>query len=432
MKLKPVGEIRDPVHGYVRMTEVERELIDSPFIQRLRRVHQLAGSYLVYPGAVHTRFEHVVGAMHVAGKISESLAAESEINDDQMQEIRLAALLHDTGHGPFSHTYEEVLAEVGDTTHEDISQRVVTETSIKDTLEGNGFSSRRISKLCVGRETKSPFMNEIIAGGLSADIMDYLPRDSYFTGVEYGRVDVQRIIDSLHVADGHLALDDAAAYAFEAMLIARYQMFKTVYFHRTVRAAELMLVHSMQLADEALGLTDLSDLDSYLELTDEIVLHRLSTLKATSRKLRDARGLALDFQNRRLVKCVYERLVQRKDRVIGQLFANGRVRRQVTLRLADSAKVDPSSIYVDVPTTPSVPNTYSKEALTSVKFLKMEGRARTEKTVPLTDLPLVGSIGGFMNMLRVYTKAEDRLAVETAATNLFKGQEFPADAPTRA
>ena len=106
MKPHPVAEIRDPVHGYVRMTAVEKELIDSPFIQRLRRIHQLAGSYLVYPGATHTRFEHVIGTMHVAGQIAESLVRTSQLDADEVQEVRIAALLHDVGHGPFSHMYE--------------------------------------------------------------------------------------------------------------------------------------------------------------------------------------------------------------------------------------------------------------------------------------------------------------------------------------
>src|SRR3989449_2739310 len=223
--LKPIAEIRDPVHGYVKITEVERDLIDSPFIQRLRRIHQLAGAYLVYPGAVHSRFEHVIGTMNVAGMIAESLSKRIGIDNDEIQEVRLAALLHDAGHGPFSHMYEEVLTEKTDITHEDISQRVILETSIKEILEKHGFSPKKMSELCVGKQTtKPPYMNEIIAGGHSADIMDYLLRDSYFTGVEYGRVDIYRVIDSLYVVENHLALDNAALYAFEALLIARYDV----------------------------------------------------------------------------------------------------------------------------------------------------------------------------------------------------------------
>ncbi len=426
--MRLVAEIRDPVHGYIRMTEVERDLVDSPFVQRLRRVHQLAGSYLVYPGAVHTRFEHVVGAMHVAGQIAESLVRKSDLDADQVQEIRIAALLHDVGHGPFSHMFEEVLAEKTGITHEDISQRIIMETSIGDILDRNGFSPRRMSSFAVGRQgNRAPYMNEIIAGGLSADMMDYLPRDSYFTGVEYGKADVQRVIDSLHVAEGHLVIDDAALNAFEALLLARYLMFRAVYFHRTVRAAELMLVHSMKLADEVLGLTDLSDLDTYLELTDEVVLQNLSTLKATAPGLMEARRLALDFRNRKLVKCAFERLVQRKDRVVDQLFANEKIRKRTTLEIAELAKVNPIYIYLDVPTTPSVPNTYSRESLTSVRLLRVEGKKRVMKMVPLSELPLVGSIAGFMDVLRIYTTAENRHAVERATAQLFKDQSFVND-----
>jgi len=423
--LKPVAEIRDPVHGYIKVTEVERDLIDSPFVQRLRRIHQLAGSYLVFPGAVHTRFEHVIGTMHLAGEVAESLALGSDLATDQVQEIRIAALLHDIGHGPFSHMYEEVLSEKSGTTHEDISQRIVRETSVADILQKHGFSSKQMSTLAVGKQSSGPrFMNEIIAGGLSADIMDYLLRDSYFTGVEYGKVDIQRIVDSLRTAEGHLVLDDAALHAFEALLLARYQMFKAVYFHRTVRAAELMLVHSMKLADDALGLTDLADLDRYLELTDEVVLHQLASLNQSSMELKEARKLAVGFLNRRLVKCVFERLVQRRDRVVEQLFDKGRLRDQVVSDLAERADVDRIHVFLDVPTTPSVPYTSSREALTRIRVFRGEGKKSLVAAIPISELPLVGSIAGFMDVIRVYTTQEHRKAVERATAGLFGDENY--------
>ena len=425
LRLRPVAEIRDPVHGYVRVTEVERELIDSPFLQRLRRVHQLAGSYLVYPGAVHTRFEHVVGTMHLAGDMAKSLAAGSGADRDQIQEIRLAALLHDVGHGPFSHMYEEVLAETSETTHEDISQRIILETSVRDILERHGFSPKQMASLAVGRQSKRPgFVNEIIAGGLSADIMDYLLRDSYFTGVEYGRVDIHRVMDSLHVVGGRLVLDEAAIDAFEAMLLARYQMFKAVYFHRTVRAAELMLVQSMKLADRALGLTDISDIERYLGLTDEVVLHKLSTLPKSSSELKEARRLAVDFLNRRLVKCVYEKTVQRRDRVVEQLFLKSHMRDQVVADLAEKAKVDRMRVYLDVPTTPSVPYTYTREALTHIRVLRRHEKRVAAEALPIGELPLAGSIAGFMDVIRVYTSPEHRGAVEKATRRIFGDEGY--------
>jgi HD superfamily phosphohydrolase len=420
LTLRPVAEIRDPVHGYIRVTEAERDVIDTPFVQRLRRIHQLAGAYMVYPGAVHTRFDHVTGAMHVAGELADALSLWLDLPQDSVQEIRLAALLHDVGHGPFSHTFEEVLADRTSTTHEDISQRIIRETSVGDMLSRHGFSPKKMSDFAVGKQsTKLPFMNEIIAGGLSADIMDYLLRDSYFTGVEYGKVDVQRVIDSLRVADKHLAVDNAGLYAFEALLLARYEMFKAVYFHRTVRAAELMLVYSMKLAEESLHLTDLSNIGDYLEMTDERVLHDLVSLDPVDSERKEAKQLALGFRDRRLVKCVFEQLVQRRDRVVEQLFERSRMREQVVLDIAERAKVDRNHIYLDVPTTPSVPYTSARQAPTSIKVVYGEGKSRKHRNVPLTELPLVGSIAGYMDILRIYTTAENRSAVEKATAHLF-------------
>jgi HD superfamily phosphohydrolase len=420
-----VAEIRDPVHGYIKVTEAERDVIDTPFVQRLRRIHQLAGAYLVYPGAVHTRFDHVSGAMHVAGQVAEALSLWVDLTPDLIQEIRLAALLHDVGHGPFSHTFEEVLAGKTNTTHEDISQRIIRETPIRDMLNKHGFSPRKMSDFAVGKHsTKPPFMNEIIAGGLSADIMDYLLRDSYFTGVEYGKVDVQRVIDSLRVAEKHLAVDNAGLYAFEALLLARYQMFKAVYFHRTVRAAELMLVNSMKLAESSLHLTDLSDIDNYLEMTDERILHDLVSLDPADSELKEARQLAIGYRDRRLVKCVFEQLVQRKDRVVEQLFERSRMREQVVFDIAERANVDKNHIYLDVPTTPSVPYTSAREAPTSIKVVYGEGKNTKHREVPLSELPLVGSIAGYMDILRIYTTAENRVAVEKATAHLFSDDGY--------
>jgi hypothetical protein len=292
-------------------------------------------------------------------------------------------------------------------------------------LSRHGFSAKKMSAFAVGKQaSKQPFMNEIIAGGLSADIMDYLLRDSYFTGVEYGQVDVQRVVDSLRVADRHLAVHNAGLYAFEAVLLARYEMFKSVYFHRTVRAAELMLVNSMKLADEALHLTDLSNIDDYLEMTDERILHDLVSLEPENSDQKQAKRLALDFRDRRLVKCVFEQVLQRRDRIVEQLFERSRMREQAALDIAERAKVDKMHIYIDVPTTPSVPYTSAREAPTSIKVIYGEGRKTHHRNLPLNELPLVGSIAGFMDILRIYTTAANRAAVERATAHLFSDGSY--------
>jgi HD superfamily phosphohydrolase len=201
-------------------------------------------------------------------------------------------------------------------------------------------------------------------------------------------------------------------------------MFKAVYFHRTVRAAELMLVYSMKLAEASLHLTDLSDIDNYLELTDERILHDLVSLDPVDSDRKEAKQLAVNFRDRRLVKCVFEQLVQRKDRVVEQLFERSRMREQLALDIAEKAKVDRNHIYIDVPTTPSVPYISAREAPTSIKVVYGEGKSLKHRNVPLNELPLVGSIAGYMDILRIYTTSENRAAVEKATAHLFSDGGF--------
>src|ERR687887_1755974 len=251
-----VGEITDPIHKYISFSQVEKEVIDSPAFQRLRRIRQLAGAHLVYPSAQHSRFEHSLGAMHVAGLAGESLLSKGYIDyAEVIQDLRLAALLHDIGHGPFSHLFEEVLEYRCNTSHEELGKKIIMQTEISDILERYGSSAHQICRLSFG-QPKMNFMNEIISGGLSADIMDYLPRDGLFTGAEYAKVDYHRLTSSLEVSKNRLALNRSALNSLESMLISRYEMFKAVYFHKTVRAAEVMLLRAMIAADEALRISD--------------------------------------------------------------------------------------------------------------------------------------------------------------------------------
>jgi len=147
-------------------------------------------------------------------------------------------------------------------------------------------------------------------------------------------------------------------------------------------------------------------------------------LSPSTPELKEAKRLALDFRNRNLVKCVFERLVQRKDQLVSNLFAKERVREQLTAELAEAAGVDRMHVFLDAPTTPSVPYTSSREAFTSVRLVQTKGGRRVVKSVPLNELPLVGSIAGFMDVLRIYTTAENRRAVERATVEMFKDKSF--------
>jgi uncharacterized protein len=398
------GEITDPVHRYIRFSQVEREIFDSEAFQRLRRIRQLAGAHLVYPSAQHSRFEHSLGAMHIAGYAGETLLAKGYIHDeDNVQELRLAALLHDIGHGPFSHLFEEVLEAKSKTSHEDMSQLIISKSEIRDILQRNGYSAADICKLSVG-ESKFKFFNEIIVGVLSADLMDYLLRDGFFTGAEYGKIDYHRLVSSFEVvSNGHLAINRSALYSFESMLISRYEMFKAVYFHKTVRSAEVMLLHSMTIANDQLNLTDTS-LGNYLNLTDESTLDRICSLK-NGNKI--AIKLATDYRARRLLKCVYEKFLYKRDKLYRK-----KMDRQALYNLASeivkTARVKENSVFVDASRAPSMPLAPNKKEINAILLVGKE----QEYEAPVSEIPLINSITGFLDMLRIYTIAENRDAVE--------------------
>ena len=411
------AEIRDPVHGYIFATELEQKIIDTETVQRLRRIRQLAGCHLVYPGGQHSRFEHVIGAMYLAGKVGAVLESREEISFSQEKTclLRLAALLHDVGHGPFSHMFEEVMAERTQFTHEDMTRNIILKSEIGDILDRFGMPKRELSELAIAKsKDRARYLNDVIGGGLSVDIMDYLLRDSYFTGVEYGKVDVMRIINSFEVVQNKLAIRQAALFAFEALMIARYEMFRAVYFHRTVRAAELMLIKSMLLADKELHLTDLT-LKKYLAMTDEVTLHRIRTMKTGSDpELRKAKLLADDYFRRRLLKCVFEQTFQRKDKFLNSIFTQKNFRAQLAQDIAESASVEEDDIYVDVPVTPSVPISSGREAFEGLTVVQTMGKAKESFNWSVEDLPLVSTIAGFMDIMRVYTQENNRHKVEEA------------------
>jgi uncharacterized protein len=421
------AEIRDPIHGYIYANSLEREIIDTETFQRLRRIRQLAGCHLVYPGGQHSRFEHVIGAMHLAGEVGGVLESKRVgFSKREAEELRIAALLHDIGHGPFSHMFEEVMAERTSFTHEDMTQKIILRSEIGDILEKGGVSKKGMSDLAIGKSLMMKrYLNDVIGGGLSVDIMDYLLRDSYFTGVEYGKVDVQRIINSFDVVRDRLAIGQAALFAFEALMIARYEMFRAVYFHRTVRAAELMLVKSMVLADKELHLTDLS-LPNYLSLTDEVTLNRIRNLKESrDTELRKAKTLADDYSRRRLLKCVFERTVQRKDKLMTSIFNQKSFRDNLANEIAKSAGIDADDVYVDVPTAPSVPVSSTRESMKDITLVRSREGSRIDSyELNIEEMPLISTIAGYMDVMRVYTSPQHREKVSKAVGKVLGREGF--------
>jgi len=411
--MKFAGEITDPVHRYIRFTDVERDLLDTAEFQRLRRIKQLSGAHLVYPSAQHSRFEHSLGTMHVAGYAGETLLAKGYLsNEESIQELRLAALLHDIGHGPFSHLFEEILGAKYEQSHEDFGKKIIFNTEISDILKRHGYNSKSVCKLSFG-ESKIKFFNEIIAGALSADIMDYLPRDGLFTGAEYGKIDYHRIISSFEVvSNAHLAINRSALYSFESMLISRYEMFKAVYFHKTVRSAEVMLLHSMRLADDQLNLTNTS-LENYLNLTDDSTLEKIQSLDKSNEV---AVRLVTDYRNRKLLKCVYEKFLHKDSYIFRKM--DRQALDNLASQIAESARVQKNSVFVDASRASSMPLTPTKKEISSILLIDKERAYET----PISEIPLIDSVTGFLDMVRVYTTLKNREVVERSVKRVL-GEE---------
>ncbi|CDI06730.1 HD domain-containing protein [Candidatus Nitrosotenuis uzonensis] len=407
-----VLDIIDPIHDFIRVYETELKIIDSPIFQRLRRIRQLSGAHLTYPSAQHSRFEHSLGVMHVAGQAASALKENGFLDSDQVADIRLAALLHDIGHGPFSHLFEEVLQEKKKISHEDLGRRLILDSEIGDILSKSGFNKKLIVKLAFG-DPRYRFVNEIISGSLSADMMDYLQRDGYFTGAEHAKIDHKRIIQSLDVYKSRLALDRSALYSFESMILSRYQMFKAVYFHKTVRSAEVMMLEAIRLADKSVGFTSL-DLDEYVKLTDEFVVSKILSLPENNENLRRAKKLAQDYQNRRLFKCVFERIMTQKDLKSKEPLRD---------KIANKSKINKNDVFVDTSTTSSLPLTPSKEKTKSITLIAKDSGKSIAKEIPFSKIPVVASMAESMNILRVYTTAQYRKKVEIAANSILGGQK---------
>ncbi|MEM0372109.1 MAG: HD domain-containing protein [Ignisphaera sp.] len=238
-----VKRIYDEVHGYIELSDIELDIVNTSIFQRLRYVKQLATAWYVYPGATHTRFSHSLGAMHIAGLIASKFYRLGYIYDvDDIQLLRLAALLHDVGHTPFSHAIEPFYRHRLNINHEDISRVIISESSeLRDVLSKHGFDYREIIALLEGRY-KEPLYNQLLSSDIDIDRMDYLIRDALHTGVTYGMIDIHRIIATITVdGDGNIAILDKGIDSIDNFYLARMHMYRAVYYHKTLVGYELML-----------------------------------------------------------------------------------------------------------------------------------------------------------------------------------------------
>ncbi len=237
----------DPIYGFISVPhELILDIIDHPYFQRLRRIKQLGLSHLVYPGALHTRYQHVIGCTNLMQQAIETLRSKGHnITEDEGQGVVLAILLHDIGHGPYSHALEHSLAS--EVHHEELS--LIFMEKLNEVFNGQLDTAIKIFK----NEYSKKFLHQLVSSQLDMDRLDYLKRDSFYTGVSEGVVSNQRIIKMLDVVDDQLVIQEKGIYSIEKFIVARRLMYWQVYLHKTVVSAEYLLVNTLKRAKVLAG-----------------------------------------------------------------------------------------------------------------------------------------------------------------------------------
>ena len=377
-------QIKDPVHGYIEVPDELIPLLDSPLLQRLHHIRQLGFAYLVYPGANHTRFEHSLGAMALADKVCQRVG----LAEDERLLVCSAALLHDIGHGPYSHASERLRSEFGEFSHDDI---LPFADILQPQLDTIGCDIREVAGIISGTHR----LASIIHGDLDVDRMDYLLRDAHYSGVPYGTLDANRLIQSLVMdAEQGLVLKDSGVAAAESLLIARTLMGPSVYYHHVSRIAEEMF-----LAAGRLHFTK-ETIDAFMRMDDAegsiMLLHSENAA---------ARDLMMRIRTRRLFKralYVGRELVEMPR--LTRLDAVSR--RRLSLEIAETAGVDENAVILDIPPL-------RKDMQMQVRVKSMHDYVPFEELVPL--LPLMNATRQEQWRLGVYAAPENLDAVRTAA-----------------
>jgi len=318
--------VRDPLWNNIRLEPEALAIIDTPAFQRLRYVRQLGHAFLVYPGATHTRFEHALGAYHLACRVTKDL------------EVQLAALLHDIGHYPFSHALEEA----GLPPHESLAARHLRSGVLATTLERLGVSAERLLELIQGRSS-SPLAG-LVSGSIDVDKLDYLSRDATMCGVPYGVIDVDRLLTSLIVSAEGLALHAKGLAALESLLFAKYQMYRNVYWHHAVRSATAMFKRLVRRSIAARQMTP----DDVAVATDDGLSHELL-------QQHDQAGLARALRERRLAKRALDiPATELPAETFDWPSRDPDLLERVEERLARELGLGPDQLFLDFPSKPDM------------------------------------------------------------------------------
>jgi HD superfamily phosphohydrolase len=323
-----MSPIRDPIHGYIEIAPYIEKLLDTRIVQRLRNVKQLGWTNLVYPGANHTRFEHSLGTYYLASRLG------SELSEEERREIEIAALLHDIGHGPYSHDSEDIIEEYTRRRHDDVLFLLESE-EIALILDEYGIKPSAISSHIQGK-TK---IGQIVAGSLDVDRMDYLIRDSYYTGVAYGIVDYEHLLRNIRFYDNNIVLYYRGLKSAESLLMSRFLMYPSVYDHHVGRIAGSMFVHGL---DAAINAGDTNAFE--LQLMDDYELND---------RMRHFNQYSADMIGRLNSRNLFKRAIYVGfDSVDKSIVRYTKIHKEIEREIARMAGIDNGYVLVDIPKIP--------------------------------------------------------------------------------
>ncbi|HYY49186.1 MAG TPA: HD domain-containing protein [Thermoplasmata archaeon] len=388
--------ITDTIHGTLRLEPLTLDLLESLELQRLNSIRQLGLTYLVFPGANHSRLEHCLGVGHVASEMAKALG----LPEGERKLVQAAGLLHDVGHGPFSHTLEHVLSRELAIDHMHLTQRIITGEDdnvspddrrafpevlrVREVLQKHGVDPGAVADLIrgpaergepwivpEGRKEPARYLAQIIHSPMDADQIDYLMRDAHYTGATHGTIDFDRLLQTLRTHRGELALDRKGLPALEGMLVARGLMYSSVYFHKTVRIAEQMLARAVERSEVPIGeIQKMVDHELLNWLVHQGPLQREIALRLKYRKL-----------YKRVVASGWEDLSDGTRAVLAAL-KEPKERRGVEDRIARRAGLQPGQVIVDVP-LPELLLSEPRIAKTEVPILEDGTAKRFSKVSPL-------------------------------------------------
>ncbi|WP_331233670.1 HD domain-containing protein [Natronorarus salvus] len=384
--------IKDSVHDHIEVDGVARALLDTPEVQRLRHVRQLGTVSFVYPSANHTRFEHSLGVYHLASRALDQLGIEGR----NARRIEAAAILHDVGHGPFSHNVEDVIERYTGRRHDQVDD-LLAEGEVRAILEEHDLDPERVAGVVAG---EGEFAG-LVSGELDVDRMDYLVRDAHHTGVPYGTIDHGRLVRELRISGGRVVLDEGNVQTAESLLIARALMNPTVYSHHVARISKAMLRRGA----ERLIATGETTPEELRRMDDHDLLCTLRSCEATTR-------LAERFSRRNLLKrAVWAELPDVPDEVLDLPFDLLRRRER---EIAEEGGVDAERVILDVPGRPRMRESTSR-VIVNGEVRSLEDQSPLVRTLQQTQVNewRLGVYAASEDLDAVGRAAEDVLGLET-------------------